>query len=86
MCYINLYILFAIWQINTFFSRGGNKNINHQQGMDAKQLKQMLVGNNWNSESQVKINPVLPKYDVSGYFSVIWGTFIMLLFNVKTTM
>lgn len=45
-CYINLYILFAIWQINTCSSKDDNKNIDNQQGTDAKQLEQMLAVNN----------------------------------------
>lgn len=35
------------------------KNINNQQGTDAKQLEQMLAVDSWNSESQVKINPIV---------------------------
>lgn len=46
----------------------------------------MLVANNWNSESKVKIHPVVPKYDVFGHFRTIWGTFTRLLFNMKTAM
>lgn len=77
-CFINLQILFASWQINTYSSRGDNKNINNQQGTDAKQLEQMLDVNNRNSESQVTINPVMPNYGVCGHFSTIWGTFSKL--------
>lgn len=74
-CYIDLYIQLAISQMNTYPSRGGNKSINNQQGTDAKQLKQMLAVNNWSSESQVKINPVMP----SMVFRVISAKFRALL-------
>lgn len=38
----------------------------------------MLTVNNWNSESHVKINPVVHKYGICGHFSTIQDTFIML--------
>lgn len=78
-CYIHLCICLAIWQINACARRGDNKNITTQYGTDAKQLKQMLAVNNWNSESQMKINPVMPSM-VFGVISAKFGAFSLCCF------